>query len=59
MSSDERDQRGNDWLEEPDDSERCSLCGGGGQINALTDQSYIFVASYADCPRCDGTGRAP
>jgi DnaJ-class molecular chaperone len=38
---------------------RCSLCRGTGQINALTDQPYVFVASYADCPLCDGTGEAP
>ena len=38
---------------------KCSMCKGTGEINALTDQDLIFVASYADCPLCDGTGEAP
>ena len=37
----------------------CSMCKGTGEIHALTDQDLIFVASYADCPLCDGTGEAP
>lgn len=47
-----------DWTEPEDWEERCHLCRGTGQINALTDQPYIFVAGYADCPLCDGTGVA-
>lgn len=41
------------------DDDPCPMCKGTGEINALTDQNIIFVASYADCPTCDGTGRAP
>lgn len=37
----------------------CPMCSGTGEINALTDQSMIFVASYAGCPLCDGSGEAP
>jgi DnaJ-class molecular chaperone len=38
------------------DDEKCSLCKGTGTINALTNQDIVFVANYADCPHCDGTG---
>lgn len=44
-----------DWEE---DDPPCQLCRGTGEINALTNQSYFFVASYATCPHCDGTGVA-
>lgn len=54
-----------DWSDLYDPSEHdgrfnnpCSLCHGTGEISALTDQPYIFVASYADCPLCDGSGEA-
>lgn len=40
------------------EDDKCHLCHGTGQINALTDQHYVFVASYADCPLCDGSGVA-
>jgi DnaJ-class molecular chaperone len=50
-----------DYIDEAEDQLRgdcCHLCKGTGEINALTDQDYIFVADYADCPLCDGTGEA-
>jgi DnaJ-class molecular chaperone len=46
-----------DWEDDVED-DKCHLCHGTGQINALTNQDYIFVASYADCPLCDGSGVA-
>lgn len=49
---------GPDFQDDMDEGDRCHLCKGTGQINALTDQDYIFVASYADCPLCDGSGEA-
>lgn len=46
------------WLD-GEATDKCAMCNGTGVISALTNQSVIFVASYADCPACDGTGEAP
>lgn len=59
------DPENDDWNDLHDPSQYdgrfndpCHLCHGTGEINALTDQDLIFVASYADCPECDGSGCA-
>lgn len=42
------------------EDEKCQTCKGTGTINALTPtrRQGPFIASYGDCPDCDGTGEA-
>lgn len=49
MSEDDYDER--------EDDEKCATCHGTGVVNTLTNPNWApFVASWGDCPVCDGTG---
>lgn len=50
-----------DGVPEGDDDldDICLTCQGKGTVNPLTAPKGFFCAGVADCPDCDGSGRAP
>lgn len=49
-----------EWTEGGEE-EKCTTCKGTGMISALTVtlRQGPFIASYGECPDCDGSGEAP